>query len=120
VDEADKTSSTPKLVEVVIDVRTPQSVSLSGRVMRWAGDFFVGVAADVASAVAGAADWLRQHRKPVLNEVTPVAKGMWPPDGKPPDGMSNNAALQKLGDKLQELGINASITSQLRAIGRRK
>ena len=51
--------------------------------------------------------------------VQPVAKELWPPDGKPPKTMSAADALKLLGDKLSEQEIKASDTTQRRVIGRR-
>jgi hypothetical protein len=63
------------------------------------------------------------HNRPVQDRYEPVAKNLWPPDGKPPRKLiSNKAALKRLNEELDHLFGKADRdpTSLLRVIGRRK
>jgi len=55
-----------------------------------------------------------------LDKVKAVAVELFGGEGRPPESMTSASALKKLGDELQERGIESSPTTQLRAIGRRR
>jgi hypothetical protein len=71
----------------------------------------------------------KRRKRPVLDILEPVAKELWPPDGKPPDEISNDAALILFNEKLDRRfgrhflrhdpnGVRDP-TSLLRVMGRR-
>jgi hypothetical protein len=74
---------------------------------------------DQRAALSGQATPLKRRKRWRAEAVEPVAKELWPPDGKPAETISTPDALQRLGDELQRRKIPASPTTQRRVIGRR-
>jgi hypothetical protein len=61
----------------------------------------------------------QQRRRPQRDSAGAVAQDLWPPDGKPPPGMSTPRALQVLGDECQHRGIDVHPDTLRRVIDRR-
>jgi hypothetical protein len=64
-----------------------------------------GIHFDGAGGLVSDVDGIRRKKQWQMDQVMPVARELFPPDGKAPEGMPTPDAVQLLDKKLRHLGI---------------